>query len=82
MRFINTGYAEQDVLEFLCEAEYGIQEGDVIRRRITGAKNEEEAREAFEDHIKREYPVEYKRAKGNIRIAEIIAEPVEDEEAV
>ena len=55
--------------EYTCNAEYGIQEGDFVKMRLTGAKNDEEALEAFTDFLKRNNPVEF--PKMNITVQEV-----------
>ena len=69
MRLVNVGN-NAAVRDFNCVAEYGIQEGDNVAYRCTGAKTEQEARETFLDFLERNHPVEF--PKMNITITENI----------
>lgn len=76
MKFINTGYNDEPQIEWL------VQLGST-QRRITGPEatlTEEVAIDIFLDHVKRTDGLSGPRSK--VKIAEIIAEPVEEEEAV
>jgi hypothetical protein len=62
------------VREFNCVANFGLRPGEknTIKLRLTGAKTDEEAREAFEDYLKRKNPAGF--PKMDITITETTEE--------
>lgn len=72
MNLVNQGYNAEPQVDFLVEV-------GSTKRRITGPEatlTEEVAIDIFLDHIKRTEGLEPKRSK--VKVAEVIAEPVEE----